>query len=154
MSSQTLINESYAALETVLRAQLAGVRIEPLTAGDLDVESGKIIAKPPAVLLVFRREELAPQNQAGLLYSSRQNYMVICGAENLRSLDAERIGALELLGRVADVLARAKLTLQATPEPVFVELRRVELAQMELEGTWYSIEVELLGYSSYSGVAA
>ena len=152
--SQTLISESYAALETVLKANLPNVKVQALTAADFDLESGKIIAKPPAVLLVFRREELAAQNQAGLLYESRQSYLAICGAENLRGVDEERMGALELLSRVCDVLARAKLQLTATPEPVFVALRRVELAQMELDGTWYSLEVELLGYSSYTGVAA
>jgi len=155
MSNQTRISETYDALEGLLKPKLPGVAVQALTAADFDAESGRIIAKPPAVLLAFRGQRLEQgQDHIGLTYESAMNFMAVCGAENLRSLDAERIGALSLLETVCDVLAGARLTLPAMSQRPIVVLGDVQLAQLELDGTWYALTFAVQSVTQFSGAAA
>lgn len=146
MAELTRLDEVYAALEALLKAKLTGskVRVQPLTHEAFDEQRGKILAQPPAVLLVFRSERFAgPDNQTATLYTAMQTFWAVCGARSLRSTDAERLGALDLVSAVGDALAGERPTLGSNNYRALVKPVSVALAQLDQEGTWYVIEFQV-----------
>lgn len=157
MSNQTLIAEAEDALIALLKAQLGGATgVAAVTSQDFD-EAGDIIAVPPAIRVLFRRETLESGRDAtALTYVSLENFAALCGAENLRSIAEERKGAYELVSQVCDILAGARLTLPsktAGQRPTCI-LRGVELVQFGAQGTWYAVSFDVESISQMSGVAA
>lgn len=156
MSTGTHITEVYDALVALLKVNLAGIAVQSLTDQQFDEANGRLLAKPPAVFLALRDEQLdRRRDHTALTYQSAQTFLAVCGALSLRSTDEQRIGALELLSKVCDVLAGARLTLPSSPPGrAQVALGAVRLAQFDEEGTWYELQFTVDSIAQYSGVAA
>jgi len=155
MSTGTHITEAYDALEALLRKELPNISVAALTEQEFDEQSGRLLARPPAVFLALRDESLDRRRDAtALTYQSAQTYLAVCGALSLRSTQEERAGALGLLARVCDILAGARLTLASSANRPIVVLQSVRLAQFDREGTWYELQFIVESVSQFSGVAA
>ncbi len=153
MTSGTHIAEVQAALEALLAAGLSGgpkVDVRGLTGADFEEETSRLIVQPPAVLVIFLGETLGDPEAYGIKYKSNQNFTVIVGARDLRSESAERVNVLELLYRVCDALAGAKLQLASAAQRPLVVLGNVSLGQFDKDGTWYSLEVTVVSVALYS----
>ena len=154
MATGTPIAETQAAIEALLKSRVpAGVIVRGLTGADFEEETALLVVTPPAALVMFRDEGLDSKEAYGLIYDSTQGFSVIAGAVNLRGDNEERIGALELLNRVCDALAGARLGLAGTTQKPLVVLRRVYLGQFDAEGTWYVLEAEVVSVAQFSGNA-
>jgi len=160
MSQGVQLDELYAALEALLKANLTGapaVAVQPLTAESISTEEqtlGKIIARPPAVLLALQDASFDTRNDhTATEYNASFRFMALCGAASLRDSDEQRTGALALLGRVANILAGARLTLASAGNKLQCVLERVGLAQLEADGTWYGLQFTVRGPSQFGGVA-
>jgi phage gp37-like protein len=159
MGSGIQLEEVYDALEALLDANLGGmkVNVQPFTSQSVSFEQdtfGKIIAQPPAVLLMLREASLDARNDhTATEYAMRAGFSAFIGAKALRSSDAERASALGLLTKVSNILAGARLSVPSAGNKLQVILERLGLAQLELDGTWYRLDFVVFGPCQFSGVA-
>ena len=155
MPTGTHIAETQDALEKLLASKLPGVTVRGLTGGDFEEETGRLIVAPPAVLVVLTREDLeSRRDHMALTYQSAQRFQIICGGKSLRT-DAEgRVLALELLSKVCDVLAGARLTLNSSTQQPIVRLQSgVSLGQLDQEDVWYALPIAVESVAQFSANA-
>jgi phage gp37-like protein len=150
----TPIHEIEAALLARLKSRLAGVQVAGLTAEDFD-EHGDLIVEPPAALVAFQREGLDPRMDGDArTYISRQNFVVLCGARNMRGTADERVSALELVEQASVALAGARLLIPSSQQgPAWALLRGVEMVKFDERGTWYALRVEIESVAQFAEVA-
>jgi len=160
MSSGVNIEEVLDAVEDLIKRHVtgvAGLKVQALTSEDFSIEEntlGKILAKPPAVLLAFRDASLDPgSDHTATEYRARLNFLAFCGAQSLRAADEERAGALGLLAKVANVLAGARLKVTSATNRLQCVLERVQLVELGPDGTWYGLNFFVHGPSQFGGVA-
>jgi len=154
--NQTRIREVEDALLGLLKAALPDVKnIAALTEGDVN-EEDQLIAEPPAIRLFFGAESFdRARDHMALTYQSGQSWTALCGAQNRRGVEDERADALELLGRVLDALAGARLAgLASQTQGPQVVLKRVGLLQMGPDGTWYLVEFAVESIVQFTGNGA
>lgn len=151
---QTRIDEVEAAVIALLKAQLAGAGvtdIAALTRQDMD-EDDNILIQPPAVRVVFVKEDLAPlEDQDFQDYRSDQMHVALAGAERPTTVDIERGVAQNIAELVKKALAGARIALTSNPDGAVIGLVGVELFQMVAEGTWYAVKFCVRSYSEFSG---
>ena len=154
MSTGTHITEVYDALIALLKQRVPGVAVESLTDQQFDERNGRLLAKPPAVFLALRDEQLdRRRDHTATTYQSAQTFLAVCGALVLRSTEEQRVGALELLQKVCDALAGARLTLPSSANRAQVVLGAVRLAQFDEEGTWYELQFTVDSVAQFSANA-
>jgi hypothetical protein len=150
----TLPDEVEAALVAMLKLKLEDVPdVSGLTEGDFN-ESDQIVTRTPAVRLFFRNEPFDhTTDQTALTYQSRQAWVVLCGAQNIRDFASERKGAMNILGRVCDALAGARLTLPSQAQRPQVVLVQSSLFQVGADGTWYMLEISVESITQFTANA-
>lgn len=156
MPTGTHIAETQDALEKLLVSKLPGVTVRGLTGSDFNEETNLLIVSPPAVLVQLVREDLeSRRDHMALTYQSSQRFVIICGAKSLRSMEAGRILALELLSKVCDALAGARLTLESSAQkPIVRLLPGISVGQLDPEDTWYSLPIAVESVAQFSGNAS
>jgi phage gp37-like protein len=151
MASQLKVDQVEKALITALKGALASanVQVQGLTAESFD-QDGNLVIVPPAVLVLFSSNTYAAgKDHLKLDYQSDKEFQILCGARDPRS-ENERLGAYDVVNRVLDALAGLKLALDANTktEPIFP--MRVELFQFTVDGTWYSVHVNVGGIAQFT----
>lgn len=105
------IEQTWDAIEDLLRAQLDGVDVDSIGEKDFD-EQGDLTINPPAVRVCFLEETMAaPVETQNATYNGEQLFAVICAAEDLRGTQAQRLASLRLASQVKHVLVGARLWL-------------------------------------------
>ena len=153
--NQTRIAEVEDALVELLKAKLPDVKnIGALTEGDIN-EEDQIVTDTPAIRMFFGSEQFdRARDLMALTYQSGQSWTLLCGAQNQRDLGSERKNALDLLSRVLDALAGARLVLPAQTQGAQVVLKRAGLLQTGPDGTWYLVEFAVESIVQFTGNAA
>lgn len=120
-ASMFLPGDTQGALHALLAQALPNVNIGSI--GDLNTdENGELVFDPPCARTFFAGTEFGESNDnLALLYDAASHEIDIwCAAENLRSLEAQRIDTLDLVAQILAVVAGAKLLLRdgSVSEPV------------------------------------
>jgi hypothetical protein len=153
-ASQFLPGDTQTALQALLVSALPGVNIGSL--GDLSTDqNGELIFDPPCARTFFAGTEYADNSDnLALAYDDSSHEIDIwCAAENLTSLEAQRLDTLTLVAQILPVVAGARLVLAdgSTTEPV-----RLRSIVGTLQGklgapvaTVYTIKVQVPGIAQF-----
>ena len=154
-ASMFLPGDVQSTLQALLAASLAGVNVGSI--GDLNTDAnGDLIFDPPCARTFFVGMNYADEgDNLALTYDEAEAEIDIwCAAENLSSLEAQRIDTLSLVARILPVIAGAKLSLAdgTVSEPV-----RLVSVVGSLQGkqgapvaTVYTIKVRVPGIAQFA----
>lgn len=127
-----------------------GVAVDAVSDRSFD-QDGNLVVNPPAALVLWSGASFG-DGQDNLLtqYDARHPVAILCGARSLRGSDDERLGAQQLVAKVVNSLAGARLVLADGKTPP-IAVQGVELFQFSPNGTWYSVTVEVEGFVNFDG---
>lgn len=153
-ASQFLPGDVQASLQALLTASLGGVNVGSL--GDLNTDqNGELVFDPPCARTFFADTDYSEtQDNLALTYDDASHTIDIwCAAENLQSLEAQRMDTLSLVAQILPVVAGARLTLPdgSTTEPI--RLKSVVGSLQGKQGapvaTVYTIKVQVPGIAQF-----
>jgi hypothetical protein len=153
-ASQFLPGDTQSALQSLLKAELPAVNIGSL--GDLNTDqNGELVFDPPCARTFFGETDYGEtQDNLALAYDDASHTIDIwCAAENLQSLEAQRMDTLSLVAQILPVLAGARLALPdgSTTEPI--RLRSIVGSLQGKQGapvaTVYTIKVQVPGIAQF-----
>ena len=153
-ASQLLPVDVQSAVQSLLKNELSGVNVGSI--GDLTTdENGELIFDPPCVRTFFSNTRYAGDNDnLALTYDDTSHELQIwCAAENLSSLEAQRMDTLKLVGRVLPLLAGALLQLadgsQSEPCRLVSLVGSLQGRQGAPVATVYTITIEVPGIAQF-----
>ncbi len=143
-------NELEAALIGHCKAKLPDItNIGALTTEDFN-DDDQLVTDVDAIRFQFRGGPLTPKGSKALDYEAAFEWVVLVGARNLSTRDAERSDVLKLLSRSLDTLAGARLeNLESYSQRPQVVLRSVALVQAGAYGTWFGITINVGAMTQY-----
>lgn len=142
-----------AAVLAILTTDLAAdkVNVAALSSEDLDKE-GAVLTMPPFVRVLFDSEPLpAGRDNQRLTYQAAQNWRALVGVQNYRARGDERREAYQLLTKVKDSLAGARLQLDLNTKTPPVLLTGVEQIAVDNRGSVYSVNFTVEAIAQFSG---
>lgn len=144
MPTQFKIRDVEQAILQVLRGNAAitaaNIQVAGLSSKDWD-DQGMLIAVPPAALLLYERTTDDGSNDNNrLTYTTYHEFSVFCGAQDLSSVDNERLGCYDVIAKVRAALAGARLTIDGV-QTFPLELKGAAAEQFDRNGIWYSVPV-------------
>ncbi len=106
------IDATWAAIQTLLSAQLGDdVDVDCIGEQDFD-EDGDLSIRPPAARVLFVEERAGqPFDPQNATYNAEQAFGVICAAEDLSGVQSQRAASAQLTDQVKHLLTGARLTL-------------------------------------------
>lgn len=112
VSGEFAIDQTWAAIQALLQAQLgAGVDVDSIGSNDFD-EQGDLTINPPAARVLFIDEKAGqPVDPQNATYNAEQAFAVLCAAEDISSVQAQRSASAQLAGQVKHILTGARLVL-------------------------------------------
>jgi hypothetical protein len=154
-----LPGDTQSALQALLanaEITMNGVPLSVGSVGDLNTdEDGELIFDPPCARTFFVTTDYGQtHDNLALAYDDSSHEIDIwCAAENLRSLEAQRLDTLTLVAQILPVVAGARLLLPdgSTTEPV--RLRNIVGSLQGRQGapvtTVYTIKVQVPGIAQF-----
>ena len=153
-ASMFLPGDQQAALQALLTSSLPGVSIGSL--GDLPADDkGELVFDPPCARTFFAGLVYEGDNDnLALAYDDCAGEMQIwCAAENMTSLEAQRMDTLALVAKILPVIAGARLQLADGTSTEPIRLKRIEGSLQGRQGapvsTVYIIVLEVPGIAQF-----
>jgi hypothetical protein len=153
-ASQFLPGDVQSSLQALIKAALPDVNVGSI--GDLSTDqNGELVFDPPCARTFFSGTDYGEtHDNLALTYDEASHEIDIwCAAENLQSLEAQRMDTLALVAEILPVLAGAELALPdgSTTQPV--RLKSVVGSLQGRQGapvaTVYTIKVEIPGIAQF-----
>lgn len=153
-ASQFLPGDTQAALQALLTASLANVNVGSL--GDLNTDqNGELVFDPPCARTFFGATDYGESSDnLALCYDDASHEIDIwCAAENLQSLEAQRMDTLSLVAQILPLVAGARLVLADGGATEPIRLKSVVGSLQGRQGapvaTVYTIKVEVPGIAQF-----
>lgn len=153
-ASMFLPGDTQSALQALLSSALPTVNVGSI--GDLNTdENGELVFDPPCARTFFAGTDYGEtHDNLALAYDESSHEIDIwCAAENLTSLEAQRLDTLSLVAQVLPAVAGAELALAdgTTTEPVRVRniVGSLQMKRGAPVSTVYTIKVQVPGIAQF-----